>query len=134
MRNRGRSRWFGRRLASFAKTDSAVPTLLSCTVEANGQTLTLVFSEPVKGVSGSGLSPHSGLVVNIDDILNTVLNYSSGNSTDTIIMTLSAGTIAAVSVVTLSYSRASATSDITDMAGSYLANFTGFAVTNNSVQ
>lgn len=101
-----------------AVLDPNLPTVVSATIEANGTTLTVVMSEPVTGNSGLTITPSGGAAT---------LAYVSGSGTETLTYTISR-TILTAETATL----AGTSSDIDDLAGNGLADFSGFTVTNTS--
>lgn len=100
--------------------DTHGPILLSATINADGDELTLVFDEPVTGNAGFTLAMTGGAAT---------LAYSSGDGTTTLVFTTSR-TIYALESGTLAYTPG----DVEDLNGNPLAAFTVFAVTNNSTQ
>jgi len=98
--------------------DVTPPELTSATVAGDGETVTLVFTEPVT-VSGAGFEL-SG---------SNALTYSSGSGTDTLVLTADAPVFVG-EVVTLDYTPG----NCADLAGNALAAISGAAVTNDSEQ
>ena len=104
--------------------DTTAPTVVSRTILADGETLEIVFDEPVKfGAGGNG-----GLTLTASGGAVTA-TYGSGADSDTLTYTLSRPVIVG-ETVTASYTQPG--DGIEDAAGNDLASFTTQAVTNNS--
>lgn len=116
--------FFARFTGVSARTFGAVdtpPELQSATIEADGETLTLVFDENVTGDhSGIALAASGGVLV---------ATYSSGSGTDTLVFSLSR-TVASVETVLFDYEEVGGT--IEDEAENQLEDISGFSVTNES--
>lgn len=104
---------------------SAVPTLTSATIAANGTSLSLVFSRAITATINTGVTvtPSSGAAT---------ASYASGSTTTTLVYTISR-TVTQGATITVSYTQPGngleATDDATDVA-----TFTNVPVTNNSEQ
>lgn len=99
--------------------DTTAPTLLSATVNSQGSQLTMVFDEPIQGVSASHYSI-SG---------HTVSDLSA--SGDTVILTLSP-VVYIGDVKTLGYT--SGVGRTRDLSDNLLATFSNFSIVNNSLE
>jgi len=106
------------RLGCLSRNRESPKTLVSATIEADGVTLTLVFSSPV-----TASTPAAGWSIEVDAVAGTVSSgiVSSGN----IVLTI--GEVEAGQVVTVSYDSGAG-----DVVG--LVDITDFAVINNSEQ
>lgn len=100
--------------------DVTPPTVSSVAIGTDGETVTVVFDEPVTG-NGTGFT--------LDDA--TALTYVSGDETASWVFS-AARTILSSETRTLEYDDT--TGDMTDGSANDLASFTGQAVTNNSTQ
>lgn len=120
MRDRGRQVAMRERVLRPA--DVVAPVEVSASAPADGNSVTVVFAEGVKGFvagdNGFALTASGGAVT---------LTYSSGNGTNTIVFTTSRSLLQG-ETVTLAYTPGA----ITDLVGNPLAAFSGASVTNNS--
>lgn len=100
-------------------TDVTAPTILTATINSSGTGLTIVADEPVQGVDAAhyAVSGHT-------------LSSATGSGT-TWSMTLSPA-VQAGAVKTLGYTSGSGRTR--DLADNLLATFSGFAITNNSLE
>jgi hypothetical protein len=103
--------------------DLAPPTLVSVTVAADGQTWTLVFSEPVTETGYVG-----EFAFNAEFFGPDFLGYDSGSGTNTLVF--SSAIMLAGEIITLSYAGAV----IEDLAGNDLAEIIDRPVDNQSEQ
>ena len=104
--------------------DTTAPTLVSAVLASNGTTLTVTFSEAVRGTSATGFTfTPSGAAA--------TLTYASGNLTTALVFTVSRPLLSD-ETATLAYS--STTGDIADIPANDLATFSATAITNNSTQ
>lgn len=97
--------------------DRTPPTLSSGTIAADGQTLTLVFSEPVRWQNGD---------VTVDDY---TCPYGSGSGTDTLVFTLGRLVYQGESLTVVITGAA-----VRDLSGIGFVNNGQIPITNNSTQ
>jgi hypothetical protein len=108
-------------LMYIQRTVGVAPELSSATIETDGETATLVFTEAVTGSgSGFGMDMSGGGVT---------MTYVSGSGTDTLVFSLSR-TVLDDETGTIAYTPG----NWVDGIGLALASFTGELVTNNSTQ
>lgn len=100
-------------------SDITAPTLLSATINSIGNQLTLEFDEPVQGVAQEDYSISGNTLGDVDVNGNTV--------TFSISPLIQAGAIK-----TLSYAQN--IGDTRDFSNNSLLDFTGFSITNNSLE
>ncbi len=104
-------------LSKGGGADSTSPTVISATVDTTGLVWTIVFSEAVAGMTGSGFTTAGGIT----------LTYTSGNNTGTGVFAGSSALYTGVTD-TLTYTPGT----IADATGNALQAFSGAAITNNS--
>lgn len=119
--------------------DTAGPMVISAVVAANGDDVTIVFNEPVEDVAEDAGT--TGLIATWREGMVAapfLLEYVSGNGTNTIVFVAVDGPIPALipgADTVLTYNASQSDSDIVDLAGRLLPNFTNIrVVTNNSEQ
>lgn len=103
--------------------DITAPTVTSCTVAANGTTVTIVFSEACQTIGGTAgefsIQPAGAIPA-----------YVSGTGTNTFVLELDpADSVVQGTTVTLTFIP---DPGVTDLAGNALVAFSGQVVTNNS--
>jgi hypothetical protein len=106
--------------ASSQQGDVTPPLVSSASIAATGNTLAVVFNEPVQGTSGLTISASGG---------PSTLTYQSGTGTTTLTYSLSRQ-INVGETVTRSYSPG----NIADISNNLLVGFTNQPVTNGSSQ
>ena len=104
----------------------APPTLSGAGTNGSGTAITATLSESGCTADGGGSSGAGGFT--LSGTSATVSSWAISGTTLT--LTLS-GAVSIGDTVTYSYARASTTDDIKNSGGSYLADFSGAAVTNN---
>lgn len=109
--------------------DTTPPTIVSATINSNGDTLTLVFSEPVINAyalsgSGSGTLTDDPTGASLDAII-------SGEGSNSVAISINKGPVLSGDTCTYSYSSSG---NVTDNALNPLADINNIPVTNNSAQ
>ena len=114
--------------STVANTTPPVPA--SAEVPASGASLTLTFNEDLDNGPGK-LPPASAFIVKADGADVPVQSVTAGGGADNFVLDLGADAIKPGQTVTVDYAVPT-TNPIRDIAGNPAAEFTDFAVTNNS--
>lgn len=109
-----------------------VTTLLTATVPNTGDSMVFVFNIPVWGQSGGEVLGSSGITANATDTGADLTDPCTGEGTNTITCAVSHGPFTAADTITLDAITWFVHSD--ESNGNQIADFTNFAVTNNSTQ